>query len=115
MIRRPPRSTRTDTLLPYTTLFRSQVGRVDDRSDQLHHLRHAFRHLADLFVDHAFEPQLGHEDRGAATAFGPIEPAQRAHEGDRLARLHAGIEAAVLGQIAEAVADALGLERKSGA
>src|SRR3546814_3696931 len=24
MIRRPPRSTRTDTLLPYTTLFRSQ-------------------------------------------------------------------------------------------
>src|SRR3546814_10572975 len=29
MIRRPPRSTRTDTLFPYTTLFRS-------------HLRHAF-------------------------------------------------------------------------
>src|SRR3546814_10867946 len=26
MIRRPPRSTRTDTLFPYTTLFRSQVG-----------------------------------------------------------------------------------------
>src|SRR3546814_3394536 len=25
MIRRPPRSTRTDTLFPYTTLFRSQV------------------------------------------------------------------------------------------
>src|SRR3546814_9725162 len=35
MIRRPPRSTRTDTLFPYTTLFRSgvSVGRpvpVDD-------------------------------------------------------------------------------------
>src|SRR3546814_14156754 len=26
MIRRPPRSTRTDTLFPYTTLFRSQWG-----------------------------------------------------------------------------------------
>src|SRR3546814_18393999 len=26
MIRRPPRSTRTDTLFPYTTLFRSNVG-----------------------------------------------------------------------------------------
>src|SRR3546814_3115754 len=26
MIRRPPRSTRTDTLFPYTTLFRSQEG-----------------------------------------------------------------------------------------
>src|SRR3546814_19975346 len=25
MIRRPPRSTRTDTLFPYTTLFRSRV------------------------------------------------------------------------------------------
>src|SRR3546814_14231230 len=27
MIRRPPRSTRTDTLFPYTTLFRSWPGR----------------------------------------------------------------------------------------
>src|SRR3546814_19270559 len=26
MIRRPPRSTRTDTLFPYTTLFRSHIG-----------------------------------------------------------------------------------------
>src|SRR3546814_9220281 len=26
MIRRPPRSTRTDTLFPYTTLFRSRLG-----------------------------------------------------------------------------------------
>src|SRR3546814_1736542 len=26
MIRRPPRSTRTDTLFPYTTLFRSSTG-----------------------------------------------------------------------------------------
>src|SRR3546814_3636162 len=26
MIRRPPRSTRTDTLFPYTTLFRSSPG-----------------------------------------------------------------------------------------
>src|SRR3546814_11626587 len=30
MIRRPPRSTRTDTLFPYTTLFRSVgIGTVD--------------------------------------------------------------------------------------
>src|SRR3546814_10410012 len=28
MIRRPPRSTRTDTLFPYTTLFRSRRTRV---------------------------------------------------------------------------------------
>src|SRR3546814_8316853 len=31
MIRRPPRSTRTDTLFPYTTLFRAGV---DDRQGQ---------------------------------------------------------------------------------
>src|SRR3546814_13921123 len=28
MIRRPPRSTRTDTLFPYTTLFRSRPSRM---------------------------------------------------------------------------------------
>src|SRR3546814_10458649 len=28
MIRRPPRSTRTDTLFPYTTLFRSRFAKV---------------------------------------------------------------------------------------
>src|SRR3546814_9301255 len=28
MIRRPPRSTRTDTLFPYTTLFRSRIPRT---------------------------------------------------------------------------------------
>src|SRR3546814_19636355 len=31
MIRRPPRSTRTDTLLPYTTLFRA-ISPIDDDS-----------------------------------------------------------------------------------
>src|SRR3546814_5019582 len=30
MIRRPPRSTRTDTLFPYTTLFRSGLSSDDD-------------------------------------------------------------------------------------
>src|SRR3546814_3525426 len=33
MIRRPPRSTRTDTLFPYTTLFRS-LGRTNGRDDR---------------------------------------------------------------------------------
>src|SRR3546814_11846110 len=31
MIRRPPRSTRTDTLFPYTTLFRSDVAKFKGR------------------------------------------------------------------------------------
>src|SRR3546814_1071775 len=33
MIRRPPRSTRTDTLFPYTTLFRSHAAPVADARD----------------------------------------------------------------------------------
>src|SRR3546814_15654464 len=39
MIRRPPRSTRTDTLFPYTTLFRSAVlndyARVNDPFERI--------------------------------------------------------------------------------
>src|SRR3546814_16388403 len=53
MIRRPPRSTRTDTLFPYTTLFRSHVQRLsaaagypdpDRRAEHLdQHRRHRVR------------------------------------------------------------------------
>src|SRR3546814_2862583 len=54
MIRRPPRSTRTDTLFPYTTLFRSAGfhgsaslagGVLQGRHSRLH--RTASRRLAD--------------------------------------------------------------------
>src|SRR3546814_6293532 len=39
MIRRPPRSTRTDTLFPYTTLFRSPLrGRQADHRPAFHNL-----------------------------------------------------------------------------
>src|SRR3546814_15891511 len=39
MIRRPPRSTRTDTLFPYTTLFRS------DRPNHFYHDRFGYREV----------------------------------------------------------------------
>src|SRR3546814_11097697 len=39
MIRRPPRSTRTDTLFPYTTLFRSPSAKTSLRSCALTHAR----------------------------------------------------------------------------
>src|SRR3546814_14994097 len=35
MIRRPPRSTRTDTLFPYTTLFRSLLEDIRALSDKV--------------------------------------------------------------------------------
>src|SRR3546814_2138460 len=50
MIRRPPRSTRTDTLFPYTTLFRSEVEAVgpDDIAVHNAHLREVRRVLQRL-------------------------------------------------------------------
>src|SRR3546814_12310483 len=35
MIRRPPRSTRTDTLVPYTTLFRTQTAALVGRDGSI--------------------------------------------------------------------------------
>src|SRR3546814_6467081 len=35
MIRRPPRSTRTDTLFPYTTLFRSKMEEIMEKKSRL--------------------------------------------------------------------------------
>src|SRR3546814_2640138 len=47
MLPRPPRSTRTDTLFPYTTLFRSQQQhRLDPRLCLAHPSRHSFRVMA---------------------------------------------------------------------
>src|SRR3546814_5451576 len=42
MIRRPPRSTRTDTLFPYTTLFRSTLDSGDSRIYQFCSVQHRF-------------------------------------------------------------------------
>src|SRR3546814_4993984 len=54
MIRRPPRSTRTDTLFPYTTLFRSLGAQIDDPGDRLFvlvkeiHRRRSEEHTSEL-------------------------------------------------------------------
>src|SRR3546814_2643428 len=73
MIRRPPRSTRTDTLFPYTTLFRSRVRtvltRADDRFLVLAERREVARRLkADLFISiHA--DSAGNPDARGATVY----------------------------------------------
>src|SRR3546814_20313363 len=54
MCRRPPRSTRTDTLFPYTTLFRSHVLRVDD------HVNNTPRQINILRALGGTLPQYGH-------------------------------------------------------
>src|SRR3546814_4156800 len=45
MIRRPPRATRTDTLFPYTTLFRSNERRAPHGGELRSHLAHGFFHV----------------------------------------------------------------------
>src|SRR3546814_1459443 len=52
MIRRPPRSTRTDTLFPYTTLFRSQKGDVfvDNHIDYISDISSMPALIAKLFA-----------------------------------------------------------------
>src|SRR3546814_2407765 len=74
MIRRPPRSTRTDTLFPYTTLFRSHPDR--DRGLGKHHRRGALPDVdaADLRArGHQFAPfplleTPGHQPLGLVAA-----------------------------------------------
>src|SRR3546814_15581106 len=58
MIRRPPRSTRTDTLFPYTTLFRSLYMRANPKGHHAERWRHIhgcarfFNAIRDTRTDH---------------------------------------------------------------
>src|SRR3546814_1950494 len=65
MIRRPPRSTRTDTLFPYTTLFRSQTTRDTLPSDW------AFRELDLVCVKGKIEPVAIYEPIGPKDGLDP--------------------------------------------
>src|SRR3546814_8059237 len=62
MRRRPPRSTRTDTLFPYTTLFRSPLPeRSPQRHPQPHH-RHAHRRAIPVPAGHRAHHHHVHGD-----------------------------------------------------
>src|SRR3546814_9260021 len=63
MIRRPRRSTRTDTLLPYTTLFRSRAVMVHDEPDAEAQRE---RGRAVRVCDTRGEPGLVHQVGGSA-------------------------------------------------
>src|SRR3546814_5517875 len=67
MIRRPPRSTRTDTLFPYTTLFRSIAGHARRRT----RAAQAGRHRAAGPAAHRAE----RTGRGAQAGAGKARPA----------------------------------------
>src|SRR3546814_153449 len=95
MIRRPPRSTRTDTLFPYTTLFRSLAAQRDQKTPQGDVIGHAGKadgaevdgvellHLRNAVLRH-HAPRLG------VALAGPVERLPFDREavtpGDRLSR-----------------------------
>src|SRR3546814_604232 len=100
MIRRPPRSTRTDTLFPYTTLFRSRVGqRGDERAEPRQGRRLLVRSWATGPADGAGEVEdaragaeedaaqpepLRGPERDPDLLGEPVEDAHRPHEDDVL-------------------------------
>src|SRR3546814_8038619 len=89
MIRRPPRSTRTDTLFPYTTLFRSTNGDGKAADDRPHVVAidygakdNIFRNLVKAGARVTVVPAtasldevLGHQPAGVFLSNGPGDPA----------------------------------------
>src|SRR3546814_1624681 len=74
MIRRPPRSKRTDTLFPYTTLFRSRLLTGDRRALARAITLVESRHPADQAVAEVLLqkilPATGQQDAGCAIRLG---------------------------------------------
>src|SRR3546814_21193604 len=71
MLRRPPRSTRTDTLFPYTTLFRSDATRLDV----------ADRAAPDVILGHVVDLDGAHHAGEAAPFLDRVLHRQRVHHG----------------------------------
>src|SRR3546814_12867044 len=85
MIRRPPISTRTDTLFPYTTLFRSlrRNWRGEEPADaQLDQLDHAIRTVTRA---RSLAELLGIEGNGAAVYFGAFSKMIKREGGESIA------------------------------
>src|SRR3546814_17062211 len=75
MIRRPPRSTRADTLFPYTTLFRSdEAGQVAVEVKAGHNVASAFKGVkAAIHQNHGLLTASSHSIEAAAFWFIALE------------------------------------------
>src|SRR3546814_6726508 len=85
MIRRPPRSTRTDTLFPHTTLFRSPGAAFRQRAAQEILLR--------MEEDEGYEARFvptAHAVRPSSAARGGVVPVDLQGQGDDAARRGVG-------------------------
>src|SRR3546814_4610189 len=75
MRRRPPRSTRTDTLCPYTTLFRSQMRIAVDHLAGRHHAQGeaALARLRPVDAGHTVQQLLNREVHRGASALAALQ------------------------------------------
>src|SRR3546814_8781631 len=107
MIRRPPRSTRTDTLFPYTTLFRSLSHGVSP----LRLFEQAAQYAAHQLARDSARPAAGPAEHGAAQFIGDLTPdRRRGRSGGGLDRL---VENGRLGGFTGGGGFLPGLDRKS--
>src|SRR3546814_10076127 len=91
MIRRPPRSTRTDTLFPYTTLFRSaRLAHAGSAGDDV---VGALLDAAETFV-HLLDQPVG-ETRGARVLVGAVDAVLG--KADHVASVVDGLDGTTLG------------------
>src|SRR3546814_17547817 len=100
MIRRPPRSTRTDTLFPYTSLFRSRLAPATRRRASVmpicvphgHRLRSLLPHPAEHADDHSAGPSPGRAPPRSASryhrAVGTYPPVPAAPDATSYANFH---------------------------
>src|SRR3546814_8473874 len=104
MIRRPPRSTRTDTLFPYTTLFRSFSQHITGRFKTP-------RQFSRAAIDSALQFSSGHSL--ASEKFLHLR-LQRSNGGACLVGLHRGAEdiGHVMLNAIDAAPHAIGADRK---
>src|SRR5271156_1746280 len=77
---------------------------VNHRSDELHFLLHAFREIHDLFFRPFAQLETLEPFAGAAVGLRFRKAVQRGEKNNQGADLHSGIEAALLGQVADRVA-----------
>src|SRR3546814_16723267 len=129
MIRRPPKSARTDTLFPYTSLFRSVVAgdatvaglHADDVDDVFGGYAGVRGHplqgvaVAQVEVAAALDAGVGHEDRAVVRPAAYFLRRARHRVEDRLLHLrlrqhvapHLGRDAVVARRVGDEVGDAL--------
>src|SRR3546814_10995735 len=119
MIRRPPRSTRTDTLFPYTTLFRSHA--IDELRDPRRKARiveaaHDRAGATRRFLWRLGDHHAARGERGADFLDHPIDrELPRAETRDRADRLFQHQRAMARGTLQYAAGDALSFLRAIGA